>query len=104
MRRTQTPTLEEIRRNLEETQGQLRREALPSRREYLQTLQERKRVLLREMTETYNLLHSTLLFETEEESLLLDSLKDLRESLSKLDSCLCLLEENIRRVEEGGEI
>lgn len=104
MRQPKTPTLEEIRRNLEETRRQIQIESLPSRREYLQTLTERRGVLLHEMTETETLLHSTLLFETEEESLLLDSLKALKESLSKLDSCLCLLEENIRRVEEGGEI
>ena len=90
---SQTPTPEEI-----------RRDSLPFRREYLKTLQGRREVLLREMSETYNLLQSTLLFETEEESLLLDSVKDIREALSKLDSCLYLLEENIRRVEDGEEI
>jgi hypothetical protein len=86
------------------TPEDLRREALHTRREYLQTLQGRREVLLREMSETYSLLQGTLLFETEEESLLLDSVGDLRESLSKLDSCLSLLEENIRRVEAGEEV
>lgn len=86
------------------TEEEIRRTALPARREFLDVLTKRRGVLLRELTETDNLLQSTLLFETEEETHLRESARCLRESLHKLDSCLYLLEENIRRVEYGEEI
>ena len=94
MRQTDTaPTREEV--DLQ---------SLPFRREYLQTLREWRDRLREEIQEAETLLGSTLLFETEEEDSLRGYTSTLKTALSQLESGLSLLEENIRRVEEVGNI
>lgn len=83
------------------TEEEVRRNALPVRKEVLKILQGRRETLLYELTETEALLQGTLLFETEEEDCIRISQRHLQRSISRLDKALTLLEENIRRVEEG---
>ncbi len=91
-------------KDLNALQREINLNALPSRREYLQTLNKRREVLLSELEETETLLRTTLLFETEEEKHLQTFIKSLRKSLGSLDKGLVLLEENIRRVEDGNNL
>lgn len=75
--------------------------ALPFRKEYLLSLREMKSRLREELQEMQYLLNSTLLFETKERDRLQKYCTSLQNTISKLESCISLLEKNILRVEEG---
>lgn len=87
--------------SLEEKERYLRRETLPRRKEHLQTLRGIRETLLPKLEELESLVSTTLLFETEEETPLRGSIRSLQTALSRLDSAITLLENNIQRVEDG---
>lgn len=87
--------------SLEEKEKFVQRESLPGRKEHLQTLRGIRETLLSKLEGLESLVSSTLLFETEEETLLLGSIRSLQTALSRLDSSISLLENNIQRVEDG---
>lgn len=86
----------------------LRRETdlrgVPIRKSHLQSLQEIRDRILQGSTEIEDLLLSTLFLETQEETHLRKGLSLLLKGVDSLDRGITLLEENIRRVEDGGEI
>lgn len=86
----------------------LRRETalrtLPIRKSHLQNLEEIRDRILQGRTEIEDLLLSTLCLESQEETHLRRSLSLFLGGLTSLDKGITLLEENIRRVEDGGEI
>ena len=88
-------------RPLEEMRGIVQRETLPERKGYLQTLRGIRETLLSKLEELESLVSTTLLFETEEETHLRGSIRSLQTALSRLDSSISLLENNIQRVEDG---
>jgi predicted RNase H-like nuclease (RuvC/YqgF family) len=87
--------------SLEEKVKFVQRESLPGRKEHLQTLRGIRETLLSKLEGLESLVSSTLLFETEEETHLRGSIRSLQTALSRLDSSISLLENNIQRVEEG---
>lgn len=88
-------------RPLEEMRGTVQRETLPDRKGHLQTLRRIEETLLPQLEGLESLVSSTLLFETEEEDLLRRGIESLQTALSRLDSAITLLENNIQRVEDG---
>ncbi len=85
----------------EDKKRYLRRETLPWRKEHLQTLRGIREALLPKLEELESLVSTTLLFETEEETPLRESIRSLQTGLSRLDSAITLLENNIQREEDG---